>query len=50
MVEVIGSSGGAERSREGFEVTLGNGRRVWVPMGFDVEAFRVLIRTLEAPC
>jgi hypothetical protein len=50
LVEVIGSRGPAARSGAGFEVTLGNGRRVVVPMGFDVEALRVLIRTLDAPC
>ena len=50
LVEVIGSGREAARSGAGFEVTLGNGRRVVVPVGFDVEAFRVLLRTLEAPC
>ena len=50
LVEVIGSSRGEERSRAGFEVTLGNGRRVLVPMGFDAEALGVLVQTLEARC
>jgi hypothetical protein len=50
LVEVIGTSREAERSGAGFEVTLGSGRRVWVPMKFDVEALRTLIRALEAPC
>ena len=50
LVEVIGASREAERSREGFEVTLGSRRRVLVPMRFDVEAFRMLLRALEAPC
>ncbi|UCF21495.1 MAG: hypothetical protein JSU87_08955 [Gemmatimonadota bacterium] len=49
LVEVIGS-GRVERAGAGFEVTLGSGRRVWVPMRFDVEALRALIRTLEGPC
>ena len=50
LIEVSGFRAGEERSRERFEVTLGNGRRVVVPIGFDVEALRVLIRTLDAPC
>jgi hypothetical protein len=50
VVEVLGASREAARSGDGFAVTLGNGHRVWVPMRFDVEALRVLVRTLAAPC
>jgi transposase len=31
-----------------FEVELGNGRRVWVAVGFDAEALRRLLAVLEA--
>ena len=50
LVEVIGSSREADRSGGGFEVTLGGGQTVRVPMRFDGEALRELIRTLEGPC
>jgi hypothetical protein len=50
LVEVLGSSREAGGSGEGFEVTLGSGRTVRVPLRFDVEALRALIRALEAPC
>ena len=50
LVEVIESRQGVGGSEEGFEVTLGGGRTVRVPVRFDGEALRELIRTLEGPC
>jgi|SRR3954452_9160485 transposase len=46
LVEVAAPAVATEAPR--FEVELGNGRRVWVAVGFDGEALRMLLAILEA--